>query len=111
MSIRKVQAIPGGLQPVSPFRPGLRLDLSYRDPDEMSARALHWGIEQSQLGRGRFQGATRGIHSSQIQLSCSQRNPGLIIRARPPRRRSSFRVSSANRPPSSSTAGKSPIKS
>ena len=35
MSIRKVQANPGGLQTAFPFRPGLRLDLSYRDPDEM----------------------------------------------------------------------------
>ncbi len=85
MSIRKVQAIPGNAQAESRFQPGLRLDLSYRDPDEMSAGAMHWGIEQSQLGSGQFEGSTRAIHSRQIQVSYSHRNPGLIIRGAAPR--------------------------
>jgi AraC family ethanolamine operon transcriptional activator len=85
MSIRKVQASPGGLQTACPFQPGLRLALSYGDPDEMSARSIHWGIEQSQLGPGRFDGGTRAIHSGQIQLSYSHRTPGLMIRGEVPR--------------------------
>jgi AraC family transcriptional regulator, ethanolamine operon transcriptional activator len=84
MSIRKVQAVASGLPTASPFRPGLRLDLSYRDPDEMSERSIHWGIEQSQLGSGQFNGGTRAIHSGQIQLSCSHRTPGLLIRGEVP---------------------------
>jgi len=80
MSIRKVQANSGGVQTAVPFRPGLRLDLSHRDLHEMSARAIRWGIEQSQLGPGRFDGGTRAIHSAQIQLSYSHRAPGLLIR-------------------------------
>jgi AraC family transcriptional regulator, ethanolamine operon transcriptional activator len=84
MSIRKVQAISGGAGKGYPFRPGLRLDHSYRDPDEMSARSIHWRIEQSQLGPGRFAGATRAIHSGQIQMSYSHRAPGLMIRGEVP---------------------------
>ena len=84
MSIRKVQAYPVGPQTAVPFRAGFALDLSYRDPDEMSAAAIHWGIEQSQLGSGRFDGGTRAIHSGQVQLSYSHRNPGLVIRGAAP---------------------------
>jgi AraC-like DNA-binding protein len=50
----------------------------------MSAGAAYWGIEQSQLGPGRFDASTRAIHSGQIQLSCSHRSPGLIIRGEAP---------------------------
>jgi AraC family transcriptional regulator, ethanolamine operon transcriptional activator len=85
MSIRKVQADPGRPQTAFPFQPGLRLSLSYRDPDEMSARSIHWGIEQSQLGRGRFDGRTRAIHARQVQLSYSRRAPGLLINGEVPR--------------------------
>ncbi len=85
MSIHKVQANPGGSNTAFPFRPGSRLAFSYTDPDEMSAQAIHWGIEQSQLGSGRFEGGTRAIHSGRIQLSQSHRNPGLLIRGEAPR--------------------------
>jgi AraC family transcriptional regulator, ethanolamine operon transcriptional activator len=80
MSIRLVQGGQNGEQAVFPFRPGLRLLRAYRDPDEMSAGSVHWGIEQSQLGPGRFDGGTRAIHSGQVQMSYSHRNPGLMIR-------------------------------
>jgi AraC family transcriptional regulator, ethanolamine operon transcriptional activator len=85
MSIRLVQGGPNSEQTVLPFRPGLRLFRAYRDPDEMSAGSIHWGIEQTQLGPGRFDGGTRAIHSGQVQLSYSHRTPGLMIRGEIPR--------------------------
>jgi hypothetical protein len=40
-----VQANPGGLHAADPFRGGLRLDLSYCDPDEVSAREIQAVLE------------------------------------------------------------------
>jgi AraC family ethanolamine operon transcriptional activator len=45
----------------------------------MSERAVYWGIEQSQCGRGQFEGRIQAIHSGQVQLSRDLRDPGLII--------------------------------
>ncbi len=82
MTIRNVQADPpaaGSAATAGPFRPDLHVVFSCRDPDVMSARIKYWGLEQSQLGQGPFQGAIRGTHSARIQLGCSFRNPGLLI--------------------------------
>jgi AraC family transcriptional regulator, ethanolamine operon transcriptional activator len=82
MTIRNVQADPPTVQSsatAGPFRPDLQVVFSCRDPDEMSARIKYWGLEQSQLGQGPFQGAIRGTHSARIQLGCSFRSPGLLI--------------------------------
>ena len=59
--------------------PDLQVVFSCSDPDVMSARIKYWGLEQSQLGQGPFQGAIRGTHSARIQLGCSFRSPGLLI--------------------------------
>jgi AraC family ethanolamine operon transcriptional activator len=82
MTIRNVQANPPQLEPLvpeCPFRPGLQLVFSCRDPDVLSERIQYWGLKQSQLGQGRFHGAIRGTHSAKIQLGCSYRSPGLLI--------------------------------
>ncbi len=82
MTIRNVQADPPTAESsatAGPFRPGLQVVFSCHDPDVMSARINYWGLEQSQLGQGRFEGAIRGTHSGRIQLGCSFRSPGLLI--------------------------------
>jgi AraC family ethanolamine operon transcriptional activator len=50
----------------------------------MSERAAFWGIEQSQLGRGRFRGRIQGAHSGRVQLSRALRDPGLLVRGQVP---------------------------
>src|SRR3954469_18903978 len=86
--IRKVQAIPDSPEASGKsclFPPGLRVVVSSHDADEMSGQALFWGLEQSQLGRGRFEGGIRAIHSGQVQLSRTLRSPGLMIQGAIPR--------------------------
>ena len=82
MTIRKVQEHSPGLESsvtATPFPAGLQVVFSCRDPDLMSEQIRYWGLEQSQLGQGQFQGAIRGTHSAQIQLGCSFRSPGCLI--------------------------------
>jgi AraC family ethanolamine operon transcriptional activator len=82
MTIRNVQADPptaGSSATAGPFRPDVQIVFSCRDPDVMSARIKYWGLVQSQLGQGPFQGAIRGTHSARIQLGYSFRSPGLLI--------------------------------
>jgi AraC family ethanolamine operon transcriptional activator len=88
VSIRIVQARKNSADapPASgPFPAGLRIDVCCHDPDEMSTRALYWGLHQCQLGRGRFLGRMRAIHSSRLQLSWAARSPGLLIEGQVPR--------------------------
>jgi AraC family transcriptional regulator, ethanolamine operon transcriptional activator len=82
-SIRKVQAMAIDqriIVPATPFPAGLALARSFRDPDEMVEQALYWGMEPNQLGRGRFKGSFRGVHSGRIQMNVSRRNQGLLLR-------------------------------
>jgi hypothetical protein len=62
------------------FRAGLKVAFSCRDPDEMVERALYWGMEEDQLGRGPFEASIRGVHSGRIQMSRARRTQGLWLR-------------------------------
>lgn len=62
------------------FPAGLDIDISCRDPDEMSERSQFWGLEEVQVARGRFEGRLLAIHSNGVQLSHVQRNLGSQVR-------------------------------
>lgn len=70
---------------ISLFQPGLRVDWVCQDPDELSQQARFWGLEQLQLGRGRFSGSITGIHSERIQIGCTKRNLGVALLGAIPR--------------------------
>jgi len=75
---------PRGPEPAASFQAGLRVVLSCRDPDELSERSLYWGLDEIQLGRGRFEGSIRAVHSGRVQLNCARRNLGSLIRGSTP---------------------------
>ncbi len=74
-SIRKVHAVAAG----AIFDPGLKVNCQRADLDELSEQAPFWGLEQIQLGAGRFRGSIRGVHSARVQIGCTRRNLGVAI--------------------------------
>jgi AraC family transcriptional regulator, ethanolamine operon transcriptional activator len=81
-AIRKVQAmrdLSSTFESGAPFPAGLKVDFLSRDPDEMSERSPYWGLDELQLGSGRFEGIIRAIHSGRVQLNCARRNMGSLI--------------------------------
>ena len=71
--------LPSKLEPGALFPAGLRVAFSSRDPDEMSERSPYWGLDELQLGSGRFEGIIRAVHSGRVQLNCDRRNTGSLI--------------------------------
>ena len=71
--------LPSKLEPGALFPAGLRVAFSSRDPDEMSERSPYWGLDELQLGSGRFEGIIRAVHSGRVQLNCARRNTGSLI--------------------------------
>jgi AraC family ethanolamine operon transcriptional activator len=50
----------------------------------MVERAVFWGLEENQLGRGPFEASIRAVHSGRVQLSWARRTRGLLLRGTSP---------------------------
>src|SRR5262245_14570030 len=76
---------PSKIESPALFPAGLGVSSRFRDPDEMVASALYWGMEPNQLGRGPFEGGFRGVHSGRVQMNVSWRSQGLLLRGAIPK--------------------------
>jgi AraC family ethanolamine operon transcriptional activator len=68
-----------------PFPAGFCVKCRIDDVDEWRERALYWGLEPFQLGKGRFRSDLRAIHTENLQVSSGWRSTGVLVRGQGPR--------------------------
>jgi AraC family ethanolamine operon transcriptional activator len=67
------------------FPVGLCIQCRIDNADEWRERALYWGMEMFQIGKGRFQSDLKVVHTENLQLSTGWRSTGIMVRGRVPR--------------------------
>ncbi len=69
----------------NPFPSGLRIQSVARSIEEMDEQSVFWGLEAEQVGRGRYSGQIRAVHSGRLQLARSLRSVGTLLRGHVPK--------------------------
>lgn len=70
------------------FPAGFCVDCKIDDMEEVREvrlRALRWGLEMYQFGKGRFRSDLKAIHTENLQVSSAWRSTGILMRGQVPR--------------------------